>query len=374
MMHVPFNDLKKQNLSENLDLLDLIREKITESDFIGGNSIQEFEKNFSEVMQASYCASCANGTDALEIAFTCLNLRPGDEVIVPAQTWISTAEAVSTLGAVPVFCDTQNNVNQLMNYEMIQDLITPKTVGIVPVHLYGRTADLRQIKKIAQLHNLWVVEDCAQAHLAIFDNNYVGTTTSFGTFSFYPGKNLGALGDAGAIICSNQNLLTHFKMYASHGGLKKGEHKIEGRNSRLDAIQASVLNAKIPFLEVWTKARKEIASQYSISLEGIGDLELPTKLMEFEDHVFHLYVVATNYRDELFEYLKNAGISCGIHYRKCLPELECYRDRNSQHIVNARVYESKIISLPIFPEMTDGQVQYVTAKIKEFFDGIKTNS
>lgn len=369
-MLIPFNDLKKQNLSKNLGLFDLIKSKIADSDFIGGSSVQDFEKNFSNIMQAPFCASCANGTDALEIAFRCLGVKPGDEVIVPAQTWISTAEAISTLGAVPVFCDTQNNVSQLINYDMIEELVTPKTVGVVPVHLYGRTANLHQIKKIAQRNNLWVIEDCAQAHLAIFDGNFVGTTTSLGTFSFYPGKNLGALGDAGAIICSDQQLFTLFKMYACHGGLKKGEHKIEGRNSRLDAIQACVLNAKIAFLETWTKARKEIASRYSILLEGIGDLELPTKLMDGEDHVFHLFVVATNYRNELFEYLNSAGISCGIHYKKCLPELECYHDRNSQHIVNARIYENKIISLPIFPEMTDDQVHYVVTKIKEFFNGI----
>lgn len=370
-MRVPFNDLAKQNLSEELNLLSILKNKIAASELIGGCSVTDFEKNFSKMSGAKLTASCANGTDALEIAFECLGLSDGDEVIIPAQTWISTAEAVSSRGATPVFCDTVDNVSQLIDVSQIETLITDRTKGIVPVHLQGRTVNMDKIQELANKYNLWVVEDCAQAHLAKYDNKPVGTMSEFGTFSFYPGKNLGALGDAGAGICHDEALWKQFKMIANHGALKKGTHEIFGRNSRLDSIQAAVLLAKMPHLQRWTDARRAVADKYSLSLQGVGDIELPPKVEQKEDHVYHLYVVATDHRDALLNWLNERGVSCGIHYKKSVVDLGCYKDVDGGRCVNARKYQDRIVSLPIFPDMQDEQVTFVIQQIKEFFDDLQ---
>ena len=366
-MQVPFNDLAKQNLSNELNLLSIVEEKVQKSELIGGQVISDFENAFSAIADSLFTASCANGTDALEIAFKTLDLGKGDEVIVPAQTWISTAEAVSAFGAKPIFCDTEDNVAQLIDTSKIEALITPKTKGIVPVHFQGRTANIQHIQQIAKKSNLWIVEDCAQAHLAKYNQKSVGSTSDFGTFSFYPGKNLGALGDAGAAICQNKEQWQKFKMIANHGALVKGDHQILGRNSRLDSIQAAVLLAKLPHLQKWTDKRRQLAQIYSDALGGVGDIEIPPKLSEKEDHVYHLYVIATKYRNELMDFLAANGISCGIHYKKAVVDLTCYRNNDNETCKNARKYQDIMLSLPLFPEMQDEQIAFVIKKIKEFF-------
>jgi len=368
-MDVPFNDLVANNSFDNRVIWSLVEQKLAQADFIGGASVKEFEQAFASLSCVPHAVACGNGTDALEVCFRLLDLKPGDEVIVPSQTWISTAEAVTTAGGIPIFCDTMANVDQLIDLSQVPDLVTEKTVGIVPVHLYGKAVDMTQLCHIADNHKLWVVEDCAQAHFAQHDGECVGSFGRFGTYSFYPGKNLGGIGDGGAVVCKSTSDYEKVTRLARHGGMRKGEHLLEGRNSRLDSIQAVVLLEKLKYIISWSHRRREIAATYSNSLCQIGQLELPSANFDSDDmdHVFHLFVIACDERDKLATFLENCGVATGLHYRKCLADLPCYKDKSTEHIVNARKYQERILSLPIFPEMTQDQVFHVIRSVKLFY-------
>ena len=266
-----------------------------------------------------------------------------------------------------VFCDT-NPDDFTINTRDIRKKITEKTVGIIPVHLYGQPADMQEIMAIAEEFGLWVLEDCAQAHLAVYKGQKVGTFGSAATFSFYPGKNLGALGDAGAIVTANQELALQMAKFSRHGGLSKGQHEIEGVNSRLDGLQAAVLNLKLSHLQHWTSRRQEIAAQYHDRLCEVRDLVLPTQQSD-RSHVWHLYVVKTDRRDELASHLAACGIQTVINYPVALPFLPAYKYLGHQprDFPVAHANQSIILSLPIYPEMTEQQVDYVCAAIKKFF-------
>lgn len=366
-MKIPFVDLHAQYLSIKDEINTAIARVIRESAFIRGPHVESFEREFATQLGVSHCVSCANGTDALYITMKALGLQLGDEVITTAHSWISTSETISQAGGRVVFVDTDRDTFTI-NPQLIEAKITPRTKGIIPVHLYGQPAEMDSIIAIAQKHNLWVIEDCAQAHFARYNGKYVGTFGIAATFSFYPGKNLGAMGDAGCIVTANGKLAQHMAMYARHGGLKKSEHLIEGINSRLDGLQAAILNVKLKYIHDWTAARQRVAAMYGQLLSGIGQIVTPS-VPAGREHVYHLYVVRTERREALRQYLKERGIETGLHYPVALPFLPAYKYLDNTPGDFPVVYDNqnRILSLPIYPEITEESIQYVAGAVRTFW-------
>ena len=364
-MRVPFNDLQAHHESLQPALNEAIQAIIRESAFIRGPAVDAFEREFAAALGSKHCISCANGTDALYIVMRALGLKPGDEVITTAHSWIATSETITQAGGRVVFCDTDANTFTI-DPAQIAAKITPRTRGIIPVHLYGQAADMDPILELARSHNLWVIEDCAQAHLATYKGKTVGTMGTAGTFSFYPGKNLGAMGDAGGIVTDRDNLAEWMAIYARHGG--KGDHTIEGINSRMDGLQGAVLRLKLPHLRRWTESRRRIAAHYDTALAGIGDIQIPY-IAPGRDHVYHLYVIRTKKRDELRKHLKDRGVDTVLNYPRALPFYPAYAylGHHPNDFPNAYRDQSLILSLPIFPEMSDVQCEFVTQAIRDFF-------
>ncbi len=364
LMNVPFVDLHAQYLTIKPQIDAAIGEVISESAYIRGSHVEAFEAGWSRVTGMKHCVSCANGTDALYIAMRGLGLKPGDEVITTAHSWISTTETITQAGGRVVFCDTDYQ-SFTIDPAQIEAKITPRTVGIIPVHLYGQSADMDAIMEMARRHRLWVVEDCAQAHLATFKGRQVGTFGNAATFSFYPGKNLGAYGDAGAIVTNDARLAEWMATYARHGG--KGEHLMEGINSRLDGLQAAILNVKLPHLARWTELRQAVARQYDGLLGNIDVLVTP-QVVPGRDHVYHLYVIRTDKRDALKKHLADQGISSVLNYPKALPFYPAYAylGHKPEDFPIAYANQSRILSLPIYPEMTADMIYHVAATIRQF--------
>ncbi len=365
-MNVPFADLHSQYLSIKKDIDEAIADVITASAFIRGPFVQKFEAAFASAVEARHCVSCANGTDSLYIAMHALGVKPDDEVITTAHSWISTSETITQAGGTPVFCDTDAD-SFTIDPRHIESKITSRTVGIIPVHLYGQPADMDAIMAIARKHKLWVIEDCAQAHLARYKGRLVGSFGDAASYSFYPGKNLGAMGDAGAITTNDPALAERMAMFARHGGINKGDHQIEGVNSRLDGLQAAVLSVKLPHLPAWTRKRQEIARRYDQLFESMADVTRPTASPERE-HVYHLYVIRHEQRDTLAKHLNARGVQTVVSYPVALPFLPCYSrfGHRSEEFPNAHRNQSRILSIPIFPEMTELQVQAVATAVGEF--------
>src|ERR1700739_2030643 len=285
-MKIPFVDLHAQYLSIKPEIDAAIAEVIAESAFVRGRHVEAFEKAWAKTIGVKHCISCGNGTDALYISMRALGVKPGDEVITTAHSWISTSETITQAGGRVVFCDTDYETFTI-DPAQIEAKITSATVGIIPVHLYGQPADMDAIMAIARRHNLWVIEDSAQAHSAKYGGRIIGTFGNIATFSFYPGKNLGAYGDAGCLVTNDDHLAGWATAFARHGG--KNEHVMEGICSRMDGIQAAILNAKLPHLPAWTQARQRVAAGYDELLDGVGDIVTPTVACN-RDHVYHLYV------------------------------------------------------------------------------------
>ena len=364
-MKIPFVDLHAQYQSIEPEINAAIAGVIAESAFVRGPHVESFEQAWAKALGLRHCVSCANGTDALYITMRGLELKPGDEVITTAHSWIATSETITQAGGRVVFCDTDYDTFTI-NPALIEAKITPRTVGIIPVHLYGQSADMDAIMAIAAKHKLWVIEDCAQAHLARFKGRLVGTFGNAATFSFYPGKNLGAYGDAGCIVTNDDALADWTATFARHGG--KGDHVMEGINSRLDGLQAAILNVKLPHLADWTEARRRVAARYDGLLSGIGDIVTP-EVGRDRDHVYHLYVIRTGKRDALKKYLAEAGVATVLNYPKALPFYPAYAylGHKPADFPVAYANQSRILSLPIYPEMTDDMIAYVGERIREFF-------
>jgi dTDP-4-amino-4,6-dideoxygalactose transaminase len=364
-MKIPFVDLHAQYLTIKEEIDRAIAEVIAESAYIRGPHVEAFERAWARTLGVKRCVSCANGTDAIYLALRGLRVRPGDEVITSAHSWISTSETITQAGGRVVFCDTDEETFT-MDPQDIQRKITPATVGIIPVHLYGQPADMDPIMAIAKRHNLWVIEDCAQAHLARYKGQYVGTFGDAATFSFYPGKNLGAYGDAGCVVTNDDRLAEWMTTFARHGG--KGDHIMEGINSRMDGLQAAILNAKLPHLPAWTEARRRVAARYDALLDGVGDVITP-KVGSDRDHVYHLYVIRTENRDFLREHLSQAGISTVLNYPKALPFYPAYARLG--HLPNdfpvAYFNQARLLSLPVYPEIKDEMIRHVVESIESFF-------
>lgn len=364
-MKIPFVDLHAQYLTIKDAIDGAISEVIAESAYIRGRHVDAFEQAWASTLGVKRCVSCANGTDAIYIALRGLGVKAGDEIITSAHSWISTSETITQAGGRVVFCDTDEETFTI-DPDDIERKITPATVGIIPVHLYGQPADMHAIMAIAKKHGLWVIEDCAQAHLARYNGRFVGTFGNAATFSFYPGKNLGAYGDAGCVVTNDERLAEWMTTFARHGG--KGDHVMEGVNSRLDGLQAAILNAKIPHLPAWTEARRCVAACYNGLLEQVGDVITP-RVAAGRDHVYHLYVVRTENRDALREYLTKAGISTVLNYPKALPFYPAYAylGHSPKDFPVAFFNQSRILSLPIYPEMTKEMIIRLVDRIGNFF-------
>lgn len=356
---VPFADLHAQYLSIKPEIDAAIAEVIATSAFVRGPQVTRFEEAFAALVGTRHCVSCGNGTDSLYIAMHALGVQPGDEVLVPAHSWISTSETVTQAGATPVFCDT-DPLTFTLDPTQIAARITPRTVGIIPVHLYGQAADMGAIMALAERHKLWVLEDCAQAHLATFEGRQVGTFGHAASFSFYPGKNLGAMGDAGAVVTNDPALAERMAMFARHGGLTKGDHRIEGINSRLDGLQAAILNVKLPHLREWTHRRQALATRYAELLSALPGLALP-HTAPGREHVWHLYVIQHPQRDAVARHLASHGVQTVINYPVALPFLPAYQrfGHQPQDYPVAHGHQSRILSLPLFPEMSPAQMARV---------------
>lgn len=368
MTTVPFADLHAQYLTIKPEIDAAIAEVIRSSAFIRGAHVERFESEFATAVGAAHCVSCANGTDSLYIAMHALGVKPGDEVIAPAHSWISTTETITQAGGTVVFCDS-DAATYTIDPRQIEAKITSRTVGIIPVHLYGQPADMPAIMAIARKRKLWVIEDCAQAHLARCDGRSVGSFGNAASYSFYPGKNLGAMGDAGALTTDDAELARRMATFARHGGITKGEHRIEGINSRLDGIQAAILSVKLRQLAAWTKRRQELARSYAELLGAIDGLTLPVTAPGRE-HVWHLFVVRHESRDALAKHLFAAGIQTVVNYPTALPFLPAYArlGHTPEQFPNAHRHQSRILSLPIFPEMTREHMAAVVAAIEGFGD------
>ena len=358
-----FVDLYAQYLSIQEEIDSAIAAVIRESSFIRGRHVDEFEKRFASLTGARHCVSCGDGTDAIYIALRALGAGPGDEVITAAHTWIASSETVTQAGANVVFCDSEDRYYTIDPAD-IERKITSRTRGIVAVHLYGQPADMDPIMELARQHDLWVIEDCAQAHLSRYKGRTVGTIGDIGTFSFYPGKNLGAMGDAGCLVTNRDDIASFSSLFARHGG--KGDHLIEGINSRLDGMQAAILNVKMNHLADWTRKRQQLASRYDVLLAGIPGVTVPQRRPESE-HVFHLYVISCDERDTLRQRLADRGIPTIVNYPKALPFYPAYSRLNHtpEDFPVAYRDQHRILSLPLYPEMTDAEQEHVATSVRE---------
>ena len=363
-MPVPFVDLHAQYATIKTEIDGAIAEVIRQSAFIRGPFVERFEEQYAELMGAKHCVSCSDGTAALYVAMHALGIRAGDEVITTAHSWISTSETISQHGATPVFVDIDPETFTI-DPALIEAKITERTVGIIPVHLFGQAAEMGAIMRIAEKHGLWVIEDCAQAHLATFDGRQVGSFGQAATWSFYPGKNLGAMGDAGAITTNDPDLARRMARFARHGGIQKHDHEIEGINSRLDGLQAAILSVKMPHLAQWTEARRGHAARYDALL---GNLVSVPKVGAGREHVYHLYVIEHDDRDGLMRFLGDRGIGTVVNYPRALPFLPAYArfGATPEDFPVAHSKQSRILSLPMFAELTGEQIEEVADAVRAF--------
>lgn len=363
---ISFVDLKGQYDSLKNEIDSGIQSVIKDCAFIGGKYVTSFEKAFAEKCGARHCIGVGNGTDAIYVTLKCLGIGSGDEVITVANSWISTSETITQTGAKPVFVDIEPDYYHI-DPRKIEEKITGKTKAVIPVHLYGQPAELDAISRICKKHNLFLIEDCAQAHFAEYEGKKVGTFGIAGTFSFYPGKNLGCYGDGGAVVTNDDKLARKIRLYANHGCVVKHQHEIEGINSRLDGLQAAILSAKLPHIEDWNRRRYQNALRYNEWLQGVNDVVTP-QIRPNAAHIFHLYVIRIKSRDALASYLKEHGIETGLHYPTALPFMKAYQYLNHQphEFPIAHRYMSEILSLPMYPELSEESIRFVVEKIKDF--------
>jgi dTDP-4-amino-4,6-dideoxygalactose transaminase len=364
---VPFLDLRAQYQQLKAEIDAAIAHVIEDTAFVRGRYVEEFERAYASAYGVRHCIGVGNGTDALYIALRALGIGPGDEVLVPALTWISTAETVSQAGARPVFVDIEPHYYTI-DPQRLAEHVTERTRAIIPVHLYGQPAEMDAITAFARRHGIALVEDCAQAHFATYHGKLVGTFGTIATFSFYPGKNLGAYGDAGAIITDDEALARFIRMFANHGSLTKHEHEIEGINSRLDGIQAAILTVKLRYIHRWNAQRAQHAQLYTELLADVDEIALP-QVRPHCTHVFHLFVIRTPRRDELQHYLTERGIQTQVHYPRALPFVPAYSrfGHRPEEFPVAWQYQHELLSLPMYPELTEEQIRYVADSIRSFF-------
>jgi dTDP-4-amino-4,6-dideoxygalactose transaminase len=368
-MNVPFVDLKTQYLGIKEEILTEINDVLDNTAYICGKKAKKFEQDFAKMHNVKYCVALSSGTDALHVALYAIGIRNGDEVIVPVNTYIATSESVSLCGAKPIFVD-QDEKTFNIDVNKIEAAITKNTKAIIPVHLYGQPAEMDAILEIARKHNLYVIEDCSQAHLAEYKGKKIGGFGIIGTFSFYPGKNLGAYGEGGAVTTSDETLYNKMLLFRQHGSIEKYVHKIEGHNYRMEEIQAGVLNVKMKYIEKWTENRRSVADLYTKIFKEMNLEEVVSPFHpDYVKPVYHLYVIRAKNRDGLMSHLNDNGVQTGLHYPMPLHKQEAYEylKHKTGDFPVAEKECSEILSIPMYPEMPEEQVNYVCSTIKNFY-------
>ncbi len=364
-MNVPFNDLKIQYEALKAEFRPAIERVLESQHYILGPEVDAFEKAFAAYCGARYAVGVNSGTMALQLALLALGVQPGDEIITAAQTFIATAEAISWCGATPVFVDVEDKTYTI-NPALIEKAVTSKTRGIIPVHLYGHAANMEAIQAIARKRKLFVFEDAAQAHGARFQGKRVGGFGATSCFSFYPGKNLGAFGEGGAVVTDDEKIALEIKKLRNHGGIVRYTHERLGFNGRMEAIQGAVLGVKLPYLDQWNKNRRANAHLYHELLNGL-DLILPREASDCES-VYNSYVVRTQKRDALQAFLEKAGIQTMIYYPVKIHLLDFYKHlgyrEGSLPVTEALCGDG--LALPVYPDLTETQLRYVAGKVKDF--------
>lgn len=364
---IPFLDLVEPHREREEEFVAAFRRALRSAAFVGGPEVEGFEREFAAYVGTQHAIGVANGTDSLRFIFLSLGLEPGDEVITASHTFIATSEAITQAGGTPVFVDI-DPVTMTLDPAAVAAAIGPRTVGIVPVHLYGQPADMDPLLALAAQHGLWVVEDAAQAHGARYRGRSAGTMGVAGSFSFYPGKNLGSVGEGGAVTTNDPRIVEGVRRLREHGQREKYVHVSEGYNGRLHAIQAAVLRIKLQDLDAATAGRQRVARWYQEALGDLADLELP-QTAAWAEHVWHLYVVRTPAREALRQALTAARIGCGLHYPIPLHRQEAYASlgyAEGSLPVTERVALT-LLSLPMFPTLTEAQVGRVADTVRRFF-------
>lgn len=364
-MKVNFVDIGRQTASIREEINRAIAKVIDTSGFILGEEVELFEKEFANYCSVKYAVGVDNGTSALELSLRVLGIGKGDEVITQANTFIATATSIAAAGAKPVLVDI-NPENYHLDIEKIESRITSNTRAIIPVHLYGNPTNMDEIKEIAEKYNLKIVEDACQSHGAKFKGKRAGSFGELGAFSFYPGKNLGGFGDGGIVVSNNEELINKIKMMRNYGQSKKYYHDFFPFNRRLDSLQAAILRVKLRYLDEWNEKRRKNAKTYDSLLK---DIVVIPNISSDNESVYHLYVVQTDKRDDLLDYLGKNEISAGIHYPIPI-NLQKHFDylgyKEGSFPITEKI-SKRIISLPLFPELKREEIEYVCEKVKEFF-------
>jgi len=364
---IPLFDLHAQYLSLKPEIDAAMAAVIRESAYIRGPYVEQFEQEFAAATGAAACVSCSDGTEAIYIVLKMLGIGAGDEVITTANSWIATTETITQAGATVVFADVESDYYDL-DPDKVEAAITPRTKAVIAVHLLGQPADMGRLQEICRKHHLHLIEDCAQAHLAEYHGKQIGSFGIASTFSFYPGKNLGAYGDAGGIITGDTELADKFRCYARHGASPKNKHDhiMEGINSRLDGIQAAVLSVKLPHLRDWNRRRNEVAAAYGERLKDLPGVTLPA-VRPGCAHVFHVYALRLANRDRVRDALTAAGVSTTIHYPVPLPFLQAYEYRGytRESLPVIAQHQGEYLSLPIYPELTDTDLDFISDIVRQ---------
>ena len=364
-MKVPFIDLKQQHRSLRPLLDEAISEVIDSVAFAGGPFVERFEKEFARACGCQHAIGVGNGTDALWLALLAAGIGQGDEVITVPMTFMATAEAITYAGAKPVFVDV-DPTTYTMDPAQLAAALTGRTKAIIPVHLFGQPADMEPILRFAEAHNLVVIEDAAQAHGALYRGRPAGSLGRAGCFSFYPGKNLGAMGEAGAVVTNDSKLAAKIRTLRDHGQSQKYEHQLVGWNCRMDGIQAAVLSVKLRYLDGWNEIRRQRANQYRQGLMSREEVATPVEA-DYVRHVYHIFAIRVRERDDVMEFLRNNGIDCGIHYPRPVHLQEAYHSlgyRPGDFPVSEQIAK-EFISLPMSAELTEEQVEYVVGRLGE---------
>ena len=375
-MKVPFLDLKAQYNTIKDEVLPAIHNVLENTAYVLGKPVFEFESRFAAEHGAKHCVALSSGTDGNHVALWALGIKPGDEIIIPANTFIATAWGATLCGATPVFVDCHPESYNI-DPSKVEAAITPKTKAIVAVHLYGQAADMDPLREIAKKHNIYLLEDAAQSHFAEYKGKRIGALSDITSYSFYPGKNLGAYGEGGAITTNSDELATLSKMLRDHGGKEKYNHEILGHNYRMEGIQGAVLGVKLNHLNNWTDGRRSVAAKYRELLSDVNGIKLPTE-MDYAKHVYHLFVIQvlgkdgegrSEVRNNLQKFLGDNDIATGLHYPLPLHQQKCFENLGYKYgdVPVTEALAEQGLSLPMFPELTHEQINFVSEKIHEFF-------
>lgn len=374
MTKVPFLDLHTQYGTIKDEITAAIRQVLDSSEFVGGPFVERFEEEFAAFCDCRYASGVSSGTSALWMTLLSLGIGPGDEVITVPNTFIATAEAISMCGARPVFVDVDEQ-SYTMNPALLEGAVTPRTKAVIPVHLFGQPADMDPIMEFSAKHALHVIEDACQAHGAQYRGRPAGSIGIAGCFSFYPGKNLGAYGEAGAVVTNDLFLAEKIRILRDHGQVRKYHHAMIGWNGRMDGIQGAILSVKLKHLSRWNEARRTNAAVYNRLLAKIAEIRLPRE-MDYAKHVYHIYAVQTKYRDALQHFLAERGITCLIHYPLPIHLQDAYRSFGLEGgtFPTAENCAREFLSLPMYPELPGDYIEHVVREIGNFLTGMTNHT